>query len=328
VIRHANQPPSANNRYFRNSKQGKMSIEVNGLYKFYGEQAALGGISFKVKTGEIVGFLGPNGAGKSTTMKIITGFIPASEGKVTVCGLDVEENSMETRRKIGYLPEHNPLYLDMYVKEYLDFVADIYHVPNKKERIAEMIQLVGLEREQNKKIGALSKGYRQRVGLAQAMIHNPEVLILDEPTSGLDPNQLVDIRNLIKKIGKTKTVMLSTHIMQEVEAICDRVIIINNGLLVADNSAKELQAQQTKQVVIVEFDPEVTVSQNELKKIEGVNKVKAVEGSNAWILETDRKDDLRKIVSKHASSKDWLILSLKVEEKSLEEVFKELTGKK
>jgi ABC-2 type transport system ATP-binding protein len=305
-----------------------MSIEVNGLYKFYGEQAALGGITFKVKTGEIVGFLGPNGAGKSTTMKIITGFIPASEGTVTVCGLDVEENSMETRRKIGYLPEHNPLYLDMYVKEYLDFVADIYAVKNKKARIAEMIQLVGLEREQNKKIGALSKGYRQRVGLAQAMIHDPEVLILDEPTSGLDPNQLVEIRNLIKKIGKTKTVMLSTHIMQEVEAICDRVIIINNGLLVADNSAKELQAQQTKQVVIVEFDPEVTVSQNDLKKIEGVKKVMAVDSSNAWILETDRKDDLRKIVSKHASSKDWLILSLKVEEKSLEEVFKELTGKK
>jgi len=304
-----------------------MSIEVSNLQKFYGEQAALGGISFKVKTGEIVGFLGPNGAGKSTTMKIITGFIPASEGSVSVCGLDVDEHSMEVRKKIGYLPEHNPLYLDMYVKEYLNFVADIYKIKNKKARIEEMIQLVGLEKEQHKKIGALSKGYRQRVGLAQAMIHDPEVLILDEPTSGLDPNQLVDIRNLIKKIGKTKTVMLSTHIMQEVEAICDRVVIINNGIIVADNSAKELQSQQNKQVVIVEFDSESKVTKSELKKIAGVHKVLEVENTNSWLLETNQQDDLRKIVSKHAASKDWLILSLKVEEKSLEQVFKDLTGK-
>lgn len=305
-----------------------MSIEVSNLQKFYGEQAALGGISFKVKTGEIVGFLGPNGAGKSTTMKIITGFIPASDGKVEVCGLDVEENSMAVRRKIGYLPEHNPLYLDMYVKEYLDFVADVYKISNKRERIAEMIQLVGLEREQHKKIGALSKGYRQRVGLAQAMIHDPEVLILDEPTSGLDPNQLVDIRKLIKKIGKTKTVMLSTHIMQEVEAICDRVVIINNGQIVADNSAKELQHQQNEQVIIVEFDEEVSVSRNELKKIPGVQQVRKVEESTSWLLQSNKEGDLRKIVSRHAAQNDWLIISLKVEEKSLEQVFKELTGKK
>lgn len=305
-----------------------MSIEVSNLQKFYGEQAALGGISFKVKTGEIVGFLGPNGAGKSTTMKIITGFIPASDGKVKVCGLDVEENSMAVRRKIGYLPEHNPLYLDMYVKEYLDFVADVYKISNKRERIAEMIQLVGLEREQHKKIGALSKGYRQRVGLAQAMIHDPEVLILDEPTSGLDPNQLVDIRKLIKKIGKTKTVMLSTHIMQEVEAICDRVVIINNGQIVADNSAKELQQQQNEQVIIVEFDEEVSVSRNELKKIPGVQQVRKVEESTSWLLQSNKEGDLRKIVSRHAAQNDWLIISLKVEEKSLEQVFKELTGKK
>lgn len=305
-----------------------MSIEVSNLQKFYGEQAALGGISFKVKTGEIVGFLGPNGAGKSTTMKIITGFIPASDGKVKVCGLDVEENSMAVRRKIGYLPEHNPLYLDMYVKEYLDFVADVYKISNKRERITEMIQLVGLEREQHKKIGALSKGYRQRVGLAQAMIHDPEVLILDEPTSGLDPNQLVDIRKLIKKIGKTKTVMLSTHIMQEVEAICDRVVIINNGQIVADNSAKELQHQQNEQVIIVEFDEEVSVSRNELKKIPGVQQVRKVEESTSWLLQSNKEGDLRKIVSRHAAQNDWLIISLKVEEKSLEQVFKELTGKK
>lgn len=305
-----------------------MSIEVSNLQKFYGEQAALGGISFKVKTGEIVGFLGPNGAGKSTTMKIITGFIPASDGKVKVCGLDVEENSMAVRRKIGYLPEHNPLYLDMYVKEYLDFVADVYKISNKRERITEMIQLVGLEREQHKKIGALSKGYRQRVGLAQAMIHDPEVLILDEPTSGLDPNQLVDIRKLIKKIGKTKTVMLSTHIMQEVEAICDRIVIINNGQIVADNSAKELQHQQNEQVIIVEFDEEVSVSRNELKKIPGVQQVRKVEESTSWLLQSNKEGDLRKIVSRHAAQNDWLIISLKVEEKSLEQVFKELTGKK
>lgn len=261
-------------------------------------------------------------------MKIITGFIPASDGKVKVCGLDVEENSMAVRRKIGYLPEHNPLYLDMYVKEYLDFVADVYKISNKRERIAEMIQLVGLEREQHKKIGALSKGYRQRVGLAQAMIHDPEVLILDEPTSGLDPNQLVDIRKLIKKIGKTKTVMLSTHIMQEVEAICDRVVIINNGQIVADNSAKELQHQQNEQVIIVEFDEEVSVSRNELKKIPGVQQVRKVEESTSWLLQSNKEGDLRKIVSRHAAQNDWLIISLKVEEKSLEQVFKELTGKK
>lgn len=306
-----------------------MSIEVKNLQKLYGSQAALGGITFNVKTGEIVGFLGPNGAGKSTTMKIITGFIPASDGEVKVCGLDVEENSMEIRKKIGYLPEHNPLYLDMYVKEYLDFVADIYKIKNKKERIEEMIQLVGLEKEQRKKIGTLSKGYRQRVGLAQAMIHDPEVLILDEPTSGLDPNQLVDIRNLIKTIGKTKTVMLSTHIMQEVEAICDRVIIINNGLIVADNSAKELQElnKSTKQVIIVEFDTDSRITKSELAKIPSVQKVMTIEGTTSWLLETNQKDDLRKVVSKYASSKDWLILSLRVEEKSLEQVFKELTGK-
>jgi ABC-2 type transport system ATP-binding protein len=303
-----------------------MSIEVSNLHKYYGEQAALGGVSFKVKTGEIVGFLGPNGAGKSTTMKIITGFIPASSGTVSVCGMNVEENSMEVRKKIGYLPEHNPLYLDMYVKEYLGFVADVYHIKNKKARIDEMIQLVGLEREQSKKIGALSKGYRQRVGLAQAMIHDPEVLILDEPTSGLDPNQLVDIRNLIKKIGKTKTVMMSTHIMQEVEAICDRIVIINNGLIVADKTPKELQLEENKQVVIVEFDVESKVTLSELKKITGVQKVLPIEGTTSWLLETNSQVDLRKTVSKHASSKDWLILSLKVEEKSLEQVFKELTG--
>ena len=218
-----------------------MSIEVNHLFKYYGEQAAVQDISFNVAAGEIVGFIGPNGAGKSTTMKIITGFIPSSSGDVKVCGMPVNEDSMQTRQLIGYLPEHNPLYLDMYVKEYLEFVGKIYKVKNLKARTEEMIHAVGLDVEQNKKIGALSKGYRQRVGLAAAIIHDPQVLILDEPTSGLDPNQLVDIRELIKKIGKEKTVMLSTHIMQEVEAICDRVVIINKGRIVANNTASVLQ---------------------------------------------------------------------------------------
>lgn len=302
-----------------------MSIEVKNLYKYYGEQAAVKNVSFTVNSGEIVGFLGPNGAGKSTTMKIITGFIPASGGDVKVCGLPVDVDSLDTRRKIGYLPEHNPLYLDMYVKEYLEFVGNIYKIKNVRKRVDEMIKAVGLEVEQSKKIGMLSKGYRQRVGLAAAIIHDPEVLILDEPTSGLDPNQLVEIRDLIKSIGKKKTVMLSTHIMQEVEAICDRVVIINKGEIVADNKASELQKRTTVQTVYVEFEDAVDKSQ--LEKIAQVRKVEQVK--NGWLLETIEEVDLRRVVSKHASENNWLTLTLKIEEKSLEEVFKELTsGKK
>jgi len=302
-----------------------MSIEVVDLKKFYGEQAALGGISFKVNTGEIVGFLGPNGAGKSTTMKILTGFLPASSGSAKICGFLVEEDSIETRKRIGYLPEHNPLYLDMYVKEYLYFVGGIYQIENLKSRVEEMIALVGLEREQKKKIGALSKGYRQRVGLAQAIIHDPEVLILDEPTSGLDPNQLLEIRELIKKIGKTKTVMLSTHIMQEVEAICDRVIIINNGILVADDTSKTLQKSGKKQVVIVEFDQDMKVQIKQLQAIAGVNTVKKLEGQSTWLIESEDGSNLRKNISQEALKNSWLVLSMRTEEKSLEQVFKELT---
>lgn len=302
-----------------------MSIEVKNLYKYYGEQAAVKNVSFTVNSGEIVGFLGPNGAGKSTTMKIITGFIPASGGDVKVCGLPVDVDSLDTRRKIGYLPEHNPLYLDMYVKEYLEFVGNIYKIKNVRKRVDEMIKAVGLEVEQSKKIGMLSKGYRQRVGLAAAIIHDPEVLILDEPTSGLDPNQLVEIRDLIKSIGKKKTVMLSTHIMQEVEAICDRVVIINKGEIVADNKASELQKRTTVQTVYVEFED--TVDKSQLEKIAQVRKVEQVK--NGWLLETIEEVDLRRVVSKHASENNWLTLTLKIEEKSLEEVFKELTsGKK
>lgn len=298
-----------------------MSIEVKNLFKYYGEQAAVRDVSFTINNGEIVGFLGPNGAGKSTTMKVITGYINASSGEVKVCGLPVDVDSLNTRRKIGYLPEHNPLYLDMYVKEYLEFVGQIYKVKNLKNRVAEMIKAVGLEVEQNKKLGALSKGYRQRVGLAAAIIHDPEVLILDEPTSGLDPNQLVEIRELIKKIGKSKTVMLSTHIMQEVEAICDRVIIINKGQIVADDTAEALQHEQSHQTVYVEF--EGNISKAQLSKVPNVRKVEKV--NNGWLLETKDDVDLRKVIAQFAQQNNLLVLTLKLEERSLEEVFKELT---
>lgn len=298
-----------------------MSIEVKNLYKYYGEQAAVRDVSFSVKKGEIVAFLGPNGAGKSTTMKIMTGFMPASEGEVEICGIKVDIDQLETRRLIGYLPENNPLYTDMYVREYLEFVGRIYKIKNLKARVAEMITAVGLDVEQHKKIGALSKGYRQRVGLAQAIIHDPEVLILDEPTTGLDPNQLVEIRELIRRIGKEKTVILSTHIMQEVEAICDRVIIISKGQIVADDNAKTLQQELEHQTVYVEFDAKVSKSQ--LSKIPGVSKVEALE--NGWLIESVTLEDLRKAVAQYAQKENWLILTLRVDQKSLEEVFKELT---
>ncbi len=298
-----------------------MSIEVKNVFKYYDDQAALNDASFSINSGEIVGFLGPNGAGKSTMMKIITCFIPKSSGTVKVCGLDVDQESIKIRNKVGYLPEHNPLYLDMYVKEYLSFVAGIYKIKNKKERVAEMISLVGLEKEQKKKIGALSKGYRQRVGLAQAIINDPDVLILDEPTSGLDPNQLEDIRKLILNIGKTKTVMLSTHIMQEVEAICDRVIIIKEGKIVADEKTKDIQqVDSKKQTIFVEFND--VVSRNQLRSIDGVSSVKNVE-NNKWLFES--KGDIREGIAKHAQKNNLLVLTMSLEEKSMEEVFKELT---
>ncbi|MBP1630349.1 MAG: gldA [Bacteroidetes bacterium] len=223
-----------------------MSISIQNLTKVYGQQKALDNVSLEINKGEIVGLLGPNGAGKSTMMKIITCFIPPTEGVVKVCGEDIFDNPMGVRSKIGYLPEHNPLYLDMYVREFLQFIAGVHKLgKNSKERTEMMIEMTGLTKEVNKKIGALSKGYRQRVGIAQAMIHDPEVLILDEPTSGLDPNQLVEIRDLIKNAGKNKTVLLSTHIMQEVEAVCGRTIIINNGIVVADDDTKHLSAGQS-----------------------------------------------------------------------------------
>jgi len=298
-----------------------MSIEVKHLTKFFGEQAAVNDISFEIGKGEIVAFLGPNGAGKSTTMKMITGYIPASSGSIKVNGITVDVDDLETRKIIGYLPENNPLYLDMYVKEYLHFVGSIYKIKDLKNRVNEMIQMVGLELEQHKKIGALSKGYKQRVGLAQAFIHDPQVLILDEPTSGLDPNQLVEIRELIKTIGKEKTIMLSTHIMQEVEAICDRVIIINKGKIVANNNQQSLDSSPEVQTIYIEF--EGAVSSQLLSKIPGVTTVKAL--GNGWLIEGVTDQDLRKNVSKKAQEAGWLIMTLKLEKKSLEAVFKELT---
>lgn len=298
-----------------------MSIEVKSLFKYYGQQAAVNDVSFSVKQGEILGFLGPNGAGKSTTMKIITGFIPSHSGEVTVCGLKVDVDNLEARKLIGYLPENNPLYLDMYVKEYLEFVGGIYRIKKLKSRVNEMIDAVGLGIEQNKKIGALSKGYRQRVGLAQAIIHDPKVLILDEPTSGLDPNQLVEIRELIRTIGKEKTVMFSTHIMQEAEAICDRLVIINKGRIVANDRALSLQEKNEEQTSYIEFDQ--VVSKTQLAKIIGVKNVEAVK--NGWLVSTDKKIDLNKEISLRAQQEGWLILTLKTEKKTLEEVFRNLT---
>ena len=269
-----------------------MSVIVNQLTKVYGTQIAVNHISFTAEPGKIVGFLGPNGAGKSTTMKMITGFIPPTDGTATVCGFDINTHSMDVRKCLGYLPENNPLYLDMYVKEFLAFVAGLQQLNNVESRIKEMIEQTGLEREQYKKISQLSKGYRQRVGLAQAMLHDPKVLILDEPTTGLDPNQLVEIRKLIKQLGKEKTVILSTHIMQEVEAVCDQVVIINKGLIVANDETKNLQAAALQQVTyVVEFDQ--VIQKQALLKIDGVIAVQAL-ADKSWVLQTNTLVDVRK----------------------------------
>lgn len=302
-----------------------MSIQVKELTKIYGKQKAIDKISFEIKTGEIVGFVGPNGAGKSTTMKILTGFIPQTSGEAKINGMDLIEKSLEIRKHIGYLPENNPLYLEMYVKEYLEFVAGIYKLGKKtKARIAEIIEQTGLTIEQKKKIGALSKGYRQRVGLAQALIHNPDILILDEPTSGLDPNQIIEIRNLISEIGKEKTVMLSTHIMQEVEAICDRIIIINKGKIVADDSIDSIysHSQDHLVTVVVEFDKEP--DQKQLEEIKFVDKVAKIDGKN-WLIQTSSTEDIRQHIFKFAVDSGLTVLSMQKKEKSLEEVFQELT---
>ncbi len=299
-----------------------MSVSVKGVTKIYGKQKALNNVSFEIGTGEVVGFLGPNGAGKSTMMKILTGYITQSEGEVSVCGINVLNNSIESRKKIGYLPEHNPLYLDMYVKEFLSFIADIHKLKNKKEKVEEMIELTGLTPEKTKKIRQLSKGYRQRVGLAAALIHDPEVLILDEPTTGLDPNQLKDIRQLIKSIGQTKTIMLSTHIMQEVEAICDRAIIIKQGEIVADNKIEQLQTGGAEIVVEVEF--EKPVSEEGLVKLKGVNKV-IKNSDKEFVIVSKDKTDIRPLISQFAINNANLVLSMQRREQKMEDVFQNLT---
>ena len=303
-----------------------MSIKVEYISKLYGTQRALDNVSFEVKTGEIVGFLGPNGAGKSTMMKILTCFIPPSAGKASVNGFDVMTQSIDVRKSVGYLPEHNPLYLDMYVKEYLEFIAGLHKINNVQQRIREMIDITGLEVEQHKRIGQLSKGYRQRVGLAQALIHDPQVLILDEPTTGLDPNQLADIRELIKQVGKEKTVMLSTHIMQEVEILCDRVIIINKGKIITDKETEVLQQGDDNRIVIrVEFSAPTDV--NKLKRLKGVESVEQL-SNNTYHIVTVTARDLRQDIFKFAVDHQLAVLEMNREERKLEDVFKELTGKK
>lgn len=300
-----------------------MSVAVQNLTKIYGEQKAVNDISFEAKPGQVLGFLGPNGAGKTTTMKVLTCYIPQSSGQATVCGYDVQEAPMEVRKNIGYLPEHNPLYLDMYVREYLRFIAGLHKIKKPNQRISEMIEMTGLEREQRKPIGALSKGYRQRVGLAQALLHDPQVLILDEPTAGLDPNQLADIRALIKKLGEEKTVIFSTHIMQEVKAICDRVVIINRGNLVADDTIGHLQSVTSgESVITVEFQSKIP--QQQLKKLNGVKDVRHLNGYRYQIL-ADAEEDLRASVFDFAVDQKIKLLEMRKEVFEMDEVFQRLT---
>ena len=300
-----------------------MSVTVQNLTKIYGSQKAVDQISFQAKAGEVLGFLGPNGAGKTTTMKIVTSFIPPDEGTATVCGFDVSKEPMEVRRRIGYLPEHNPLYKDMYVREYLGFIAGLHQLKKARQRVEEMIEMTGLVREQHKLIGALSKGYRQRVGLAQAMMHDPEVLILDEPTSGLDPNQLADIRKLIKQLGKKKTVIFSTHIMQEVKAICDRVLIINQGKIVANDSIEDLQRRiAAESVVTVEFQK--APPQKALSAISQLKELREL-GENRFQLISGPDADLRPALFDFAVEHHIKLLELHKEVYEIDEVFQKLT---
>lgn len=304
-----------------------MSIVIKNLVKEYGSQKAVNNISFEARKGEILGFLGPNGAGKSTTMKITTGYLPPTSGYVEVSGLDVVRNPVESKRTIGYLPEHNPLYLDMFVHEYLEFIGSLYKIKGKllKERVHEMVDICGLSLEQKKKIGALSKGYRQRVGLAQALIHNPPVLILDEPTSGLDPNQILEIRKLIKKVSADKTIVFSTHIMQEVQALCDRVIIINQGNIVANSTVSELKSrQQTYTIIYAEFSGAIEIEL--LRGIEGINEVEE-SGNGKFKLKAESGQEVRGTIFKLAAEKNWPLIGLNQEEHSLENVFQSLTKK-
>ena len=306
-----------------------MSIQIKNITKTYGSQKAVDNISFTVKKGQVAGFIGPNGAGKSTTMKIITGYLPPSEGEAFISGLNALEKSMEVRKIIGYLPENNPLYTDMYIREYLEYVIGLYPdrltKNNKRKIIDNTIEITGLGPEQHKKIATLSKGYRQRVGLAQAIIHDPEVLVLDEPTSGLDPGQIVEIRNLISELGKEKTVLLSTHLMQEVEAICDRVILISKGKILADDLPGNIKSftEKEKITIIVEFDktPNIPI----LSRLKGIIEIKEA-GNHILLIEAIRSPDPRTTIFDFAVSNNLKVLSLQKKEKSLEEVFRELTS--
>lgn len=301
-----------------------MSIEINNLVKDYEGQKAVNDISFRVAKGEIVGFLGPNGAGKSTTMKILTGYIPPTSGQAFVCGIDVISNPLDAKKKIGYLPESNALYYDMYVREYLSFIADTHQLTDRSKAVERAIEIVGLNREAHKKIGQLSKGYKQRVGLAAALIHDPEVLILDEPTSGLDPNQIIEIREVIRRQGQDKTVLFSSHILQEVEAICDRVIIINLGTLVADDALSNLQQKRGgQQTVTVKFDN--AINKQLLENIAAVTAVEVQTGAQYKLLTADA-DSVRKQILKVALEHNLNIVSLQSEEHRLEDIFRSLTA--
>jgi len=310
-----------------------MSIKVSNLTKYYGDVLAVDDITFEVQKGEILGFLGPNGAGKSTTMKIITTYLPPTTGSVVVDGLDVEEKSIEVRRKLGYLPELNPLYHDMDVVDYLDYVAALDGVPkqNIKKKREEMIKVCGLESMKGKNIGELSKGYKQRVGLAQAMINDPEVLILDEPTSGLDPNQIIEIRNLIKKLGREKTVILSTHILSEVQATCNRVIIINKGKIVADGSPEELQKKSRGESMVtleVKNNCDKNALSSKLREMRGVNKVEFIKDTgDSFIFNIygDKGADLREVISTKVNQQGASLLSMQSKQSTLEDIFRELT---
>ena len=301
-----------------------MSLTVQNLTKVYGTQKAVDNISFDVKPGEILGFLGPNGAGKSTTMKIATGYLPATSGTVLVDGLDVSTRSLEVKKRIGYLPEHNPLYLDLFVHEYLLFVGKLYGLDGASlhDQVKRMIGLCGLEREQNKKIEALSKGYRQRVGLAQALIHDPKVLILDEPTSGLDPNQIIEIRKMIREISRDKTVIFSTHILQEVQALCDRVVVINKGQIVADEKLENLMQAHARATVVVEF--ENSVPENDLRQLPGVAALETIDARNFRIIPA-KGFDVRAEIFRFATERKLALVGLRQEENSLEAIFRELT---
>ncbi|MBX2943971.1 MAG: gliding motility-associated ABC transporter ATP-binding subunit GldA [Cyclobacteriaceae bacterium] len=302
-----------------------MSLQIQNLTKIYGQQKAVDAVSFTVKEGEIVGFLGPNGAGKSTTMKIATGYLPPTTGGVKVGGFDIKEQPLRVKKIIGYLPEHNPLYLDMYVHEYLNFVGGLYGLTGRtrKSRVEHIISLCGLTQEQNKKLESLSKGYRQRAGLAQALLHDPEVLILDEPTSGLDPNQIIEIRKVIKEVSRNKTVLFSSHIMQEVQALCDRVVIINKGKIVADDQLSSLLQDKGGGTLVVEFKEEVSI--NELKAIHGVADVTSLTAFKCKV-HVRQGMDVRGELFKYASDQKRSLIELKVEEHSMESIFKELTS--